>query len=237
MSTTCSKCRRANPADAAFCYFDGTLLNGHGATGPVAAGRQAFAHPFVFPSGRQCRSYDELALACNDEWDEARSLLKQGYLERFLGGLGRADLAKAARDASGAPDQDRGLDDLLDKLPSDALQPPQLHVGTTEINLGTLAVGSDRRFEIHLENRGMRLLHGSITCDDSPWLSLGDGPGTIRSCSSSAAPRRSPCTWWASDCGPATSRSRAGSSWMPTAAISRSPFGSPCRCGRSPTAC
>jgi len=177
MSTTCSKCRRVNPADAAFCYFDGTLLNGRGATGPVAAGRQAFAHPFVFPSGRQCRSYDELALACNEEWDEARSLLQQGYLERFLGGLGRADLARAARDAARAPDQDRGLDDLLEKLPSDALQPPQLHVGASEINLGTLAIGAERRFELRLENRGMRLLYGSVTCDDSPWLSLGDGAG------------------------------------------------------------
>ncbi len=177
MSTTCSKCRRANPADAAFCYFDGTLLNGHGGTGPVAAGRQAFAHPFVFPSGRQCRSYDELALACNQEWNEARSLLQQGYLERFLGGLGRADLAKAARDASRAPDQDRALDDLLEKLPSDALQGPQLHVGLADINLGTLSVGAERRFELHLENRGMRLVHGTVTCDESPWLSLGDGAG------------------------------------------------------------
>jgi hypothetical protein len=176
-STTCSKCRRANPADAAFCYYDGHLLNGHGATGPVAAGRQPFAHPFVFPSGRPCRSYDELALACYEEWDEAKSLLRQGYLERFLGGLGRADLARAARDLARAADPDHALDDLLDKLPTDALLPPHLHVGTPEINLGTLAVGADRRFELHLENRGMRLLRGSVSCDEAPWLSVGEGAG------------------------------------------------------------
>jgi hypothetical protein len=177
-ATTCSTCRRPNPAGAAFCYFDGTLLNGHGAAGPVAAVRQPFAHPFVFPSGRQCRTYDELALACHEEWDEARGLLQQGYLERFLGALGRADLARAARDAARAADPDRGLDDLLDKLPTDVLQAPLLHVGTPEINLGTLAVGADRRFELRLQNHGMRLLNGSISCEDAPWLSLGDGAGT-----------------------------------------------------------
>jgi hypothetical protein len=177
-ATTCSKCRRANPADAAFCYFDGHLLNGHGAVGPVAVGRQPFGHPFVFPSGRACRNFDELALACQQDWDEARNLLQQGYLERFLGGLGRADLARTARDATRSPDLDRGLDGLLDKLPTDVLQPAQLHAGPADVNLGTVPVGSDRRFELHLENQGMRLLHGSVTCDDSPWLSLGDGAGT-----------------------------------------------------------
>src|SRR5207253_2825557 len=95
-ATTCSQCRRANPAGAAFCYFDGTLLNGHGAAGPVAPVRQAFAHPFVFPTGRQCRTFDELALACHEEWDEARALLLQGYLERSLVRLRRTDLARAA---------------------------------------------------------------------------------------------------------------------------------------------
>jgi hypothetical protein len=176
-ATTCSQCRRANPAGAAFCYFDGTLLNGHGAAGPVAV-RHTFANPFVFPSGRQCRTFDELALACHEEWDEARGLLSQGYLERFLVSIGRTDLARVARDAAKAADQDCGLDDLLDKLPTDVLQPPLLHIGMTEVNLGTLTVGTDRHFELRLQNQGMRLLQGSVTCDEAPWLSLGDGAGT-----------------------------------------------------------
>ena len=89
--------------------------------GPVAVGAQAFAHPFVFPGGRQCRSFDELALACQEEWTAARDLLKQGYLENFFGGLGRVDLAMAAKEAAKFPDRDRGLDQLLDKLPTDVL--------------------------------------------------------------------------------------------------------------------
>src|SRR6185437_9255802 len=89
MVQTCSKCSRANPVEAVYCYFDGFVLGGHSRNGgPVAVGAQAFAHPFVFPGGRQCRNFDELALASQEEWSAARDLLKQGYLGNFFGGLG-----------------------------------------------------------------------------------------------------------------------------------------------------
>ena len=93
MAQTCSKCSRANPADAVYCYYDGFVLAGHSQNGgPVAVGSKPFAHPFVFPTGRHCRNFNELAQACVEDWDAARDLLRQGYLETFLGGLGRIDL-------------------------------------------------------------------------------------------------------------------------------------------------
>ena len=75
MSHTCTKCSRVNPDEAIYCYFDGIPLNGLGrAGGPVAVGAQLFPNPFVFPSGRTCRSFDELAIACQEEWPAARDL-------------------------------------------------------------------------------------------------------------------------------------------------------------------
>ena len=53
--------------------------------GPVAVGSQAFSSPFVFPSGRACRNFNELALACQEEWDSAKEMLQQGFLGTFLG--------------------------------------------------------------------------------------------------------------------------------------------------------
>src|SRR5712692_6000931 len=127
MAYTCRTCARVNPAEALYCYHDGTSLDGQGrAEGPVQAGAQLFRHPFVFPSGVACRTFDELALACQRDWLAAQEMLEQGYLERFLGGMGRADLAIAAREAARFPDRDRGLDDFLGKLPGKALQPPHL---------------------------------------------------------------------------------------------------------------
>src|SRR5262245_18488717 len=176
MAHTCVKCSRINPDEAAFCYFDGIPLNGHGrAGGPVSVGSQLFANPFVFPSGRTCRSFDELALACQQDWDAARDLLQQGFLGSFFGGLGRTDLALAAEEAKRFPDHDRGLDQLLAKLPTGVLDEPKLRVEPVVLNLGTLAVGEERAFELHLENQGMRLLYGTVSVEDCPWLALGEG--------------------------------------------------------------
>ena len=179
MVQTCTKCSRANPPDAVYCYYDGLVLGGHSRNGgPVAVGAQAFASPFVFPSGKACRSFNELALACQDDWKGARDLLQQGYLETFLGGLGRIDLVMAAKEASKFPDPDRGLDQFLSKLPTDVLDAPKLAIETQEINLGVLPTGTDgREIKLHLENKGMRLLYGSVSCSDGVWLSVGDGPG------------------------------------------------------------
>src|SRR5437868_7195335 len=104
MAQTCGKCSRANPANAVYCYYDGFVLAGHSRNGgPVAVGAQTFARPFVFPNGRQCRNFNELALACVEEWDAARDLLRQGYLASFLGGLGRMDLVAEARRPANFP--------------------------------------------------------------------------------------------------------------------------------------
>ncbi len=58
--------------------------------------------------------------------------------------------------------------------------PPKLGVETHEINLGVVPVGEGRDFTLHLENKGMRLLYGTISCSGAKdvWLTLGDTPGT-----------------------------------------------------------
>ncbi len=179
MVQICRKCSRANPTDAVYCYYDGLVLGGHSRNGgPVAVGSQAFASSFVFPTGKTCRSFNELALACQDDWKTARDLLKQGYLENFLGGLGRIDLVMAAKDAAKFPDGDRALDQFLTQIPSDVVDPPRLALETQEINLGILAVGTEsRQFDLRMENQGMRLLYGSVTCSYGLWLSVGYLPG------------------------------------------------------------
>jgi hypothetical protein len=177
MVQLCKKCSRANPPEAVYCYFDGFVLGGHErAGGPVAAGAKPFASPFVFPTGRACRNFDELAVACQEEWDTACGLLRDGYLESFFGGLGRADLAQAAKEASRFPDPDRGLDGLLAKLPSNVLADPRLRVDPAEVNLGVLDAEQERVFDLEMENLGMRLLYGTVSSSDA-WLTLGEPPG------------------------------------------------------------
>ena len=125
MALICSRCRRASPDDALYCHFDGRSLDQqHGQAGPIDIGKQPFFSPFVFPSGLTCANFDQLALACQNHWRDAVEVLRQGFLAGFLGGMGRADLAAASREAAELDDPDRGLDYLLGKLPSQEIKPP-----------------------------------------------------------------------------------------------------------------
>lgn len=177
MSLVCAQCSRVNPPEAAYCYHDGAALAGR-AGGPINAGVAPFPNQFVFPDGHACRNFDQLALACQQNWAAAISLLQQGFLGSFFGGMGRVDLAMAAQEAAKFPDLDRGLDQLLAKLPSQALQGPKLQAEPSEINLGQVKIGEDRNTELHLTNLGMRLLYGTVT-SDCEWLALGEGAGHV----------------------------------------------------------
>ncbi len=178
MPLVCRHCSRHNPPQALFCWFDGVALEtGRPADVVLPAGARPFPLPFIFPSGRTCRNFDELVLACEALWNDTQELLRGGDLAAFLSGLGRTDLAQVARQAARHPDRDRGLDDLLARFPSSARTPPLLSVGPAEVNLGQLDRTSVRSFQLRLENSGMGLLTGSLACDNTPWLTLGDAPG------------------------------------------------------------
>jgi hypothetical protein len=178
MSQTCHDCSRVNPPEAAYCYFDGVQLNGRTdlpADGSsISFSNWVFPSPFVFPSGEMCKNFPQLARACRKNPQGAGDLLSQGFLESFLGSLGRVDLALAAREAARHPDRERGLDEFLAKLPGTALEPAKLEVEPGEIDLGRVAVGQESRFDLVLRNAGDRLVHGKVAVDDCPWLVLGD---------------------------------------------------------------
>jgi hypothetical protein len=186
MPRVCERCRRVNPREAAYCYYDGHLLDRPaGADIPtdgsaVNVGARPFTVPLVLPSGRACHNFAQLALACHQDPASALDLLRKGHLETFLGGQGRMDLAHAARAAARAADRPRGLDDFLGRLPVPVLTPARLRAEPAVIDLGTLHPGEDRRCELALSNEGMRLLYGTATCEGTPWLSLGDGPAQKR---------------------------------------------------------
>jgi hypothetical protein len=181
MPQRCSVCSRINPDEARYCYHDGAALSGgNGFAGPVAVGSQQFPSPFVFPSGRACRTFDELVLGCEADWEGARDILRRGYLEGFLAATGRADLAAAARKAAVETDIDRALDELLAKLPGDIREGAQLRVEPQDVNLGRVPRGEDRQFVLHIENQGMGLVSGAVTVSGAPWLLLGEGMGAPR---------------------------------------------------------
>ncbi len=178
MAIQCPACSKANPADARYCHYDGRALSHEHGQGPLRVGSLPFIAPFYFPDGQTCANFNQLALACANRWDEARSLLVEGVWGTFFMGIGRLDLVAVAKQAAGDPDPDRGLSRLLENLPADpdCLRPAKVAVESSQENLGQLRPGTDRSFELVVVNQGMLLLHGTIvaSCD---WLAFGDRNG------------------------------------------------------------
>src|SRR5262245_24535971 len=128
----CPRCQRTNPATAVFCHFDGNLLEQRAGASPAGQ----LLQQFVFPSGRRCRTFDEVVQGCYYEWEEARQLLADGTFASFLSGIGRADLAKAAREAQANADLDVGLTTFLAALPATAVQGPKLGLAPRKLVVG-----------------------------------------------------------------------------------------------------
>src|SRR5439155_9923754 len=121
----CPRCHRANPNEAVFCYFDGAELRR--VPGRENGNRDvSLPHPFVFPSGRSCRTYDDLVQACQAEWEVARDMLHQGVFQQFFATAGRMDLAQAAQQTKSPIDPDIALDRFLGSLPAKVERVPRL---------------------------------------------------------------------------------------------------------------
>jgi hypothetical protein len=178
MPIQCPTCFRINPTNAAYCYYDGRGLIAAALKGPLGLGTQPFPLPFSFFDGQGCTNYNQLVLACDRRWNEARGYLVNGTWTSFFSAIGRPDLVALAMQAAKETDADVGLCRLLEGLPADAeaLRPPKLALASPVEDLGALEPGKDRKIELAIENQGMLLLRGSGTTD-CDWLSFGDQQG------------------------------------------------------------
>src|SRR5262245_33423898 len=103
----CPRCQRLKPAPAVYGYYDRNVLRPEAVKGSPATG--ILSADFVFPSKRRCKTLDDFVQGCQYEWEDARELLKQGKFSSYFLGIGRQDLARAAKDAEKLPDPDVAL--------------------------------------------------------------------------------------------------------------------------------
>lgn len=173
MTQLCGLCRRTNPDEAIYCYHDGGVLAVVRPEVKLHTSLRPFPQPLLFPSGQSCLNFEQLLCCCLEEWTAATHLLREGGLERFFVSMGRIDLARLAHAAARSADLDRGLDELLGRLPSQNLRTPLLRVTPTTLDLDNLRIGEDRCIEITLRNDGDRLLYGAVQ-SNQVWLTIGD---------------------------------------------------------------
>ena len=171
MPQFCPRCKRANPNEATYCYFDGFVLQQGAVVAPVGQ----LPREFVFPtSGQRCRTVDEIALNCQSEWHEARELLRSGEFVRYFGQAGRLDLARAAEEAQENPDADVALLQFVNNLPvAPNPQAPRLDLTPRRIVLGAVKAGEQRQMKLTVLNQGKGQLLGKVAVSDGePWLKL-----------------------------------------------------------------
>jgi hypothetical protein len=132
---------------------------------------------FVFPSGRRCRTFDELAQGCQEEWNAARDLLRQGVFGQFFTTSGRADLFRASQEAQTQLDPDIGLVRFLSALPISKAQAAKLDLSPRRLLLGNVMAGESRQVQLTISNRGQGVLQGALKVTEGGlWLTVAGEP-------------------------------------------------------------
>ena len=166
----CPRCQHVNPDYASYCFYDGSALHAH-----QAAVVHQLPSEFVFPSGRRCKTFDELAQACQEEWTAARDLLTRGVFAQFFKACNRADLVRAAGDAKAQANPDIALTTFLSALPGTRTQTPKLDLHPRRILLGTMLVGEAKTVPLTITNQAAGMLQGTVSVTEGQdWLSLSD---------------------------------------------------------------
>lgn len=166
----CPRCKHINPEYATYCHFDGVVLQ---AQQSVVAHR--LPSDFVFPSGRRCGTFDELAQGCQEEWAPARDLLHRGVFAQFFRSCKRDDLVRAANDARANPNPDIALTTFLSSLPGTRTQTPKLDLSPRRILLGAILMSETKTIPLTITNQGQSMLQGTVTVTEGQdWLSLSE---------------------------------------------------------------
>jgi hypothetical protein len=172
MVLICPRCRRANPGEATYCHFDGFVLEQPAPPPPAVLAPPPPAE-FVFPSGRRCRSLEEVARGCIEEWEAARTLLRGGDFVRYFQDLNRHDLARVAAEDAAQSDIDVALHHFVRSLPAPPGDGPRLDLEPRRLAVTGVRAGERRGVAVTLVNHGAGQLQGKISVTEGgSWLKL-----------------------------------------------------------------
>ncbi len=171
MLAVCPRCQRVNPVGSAYCWFDGgSLLSS-------ANGVQKLAQDFIFPSGRRCKTLEDFAQACQDDWSAARDLLAKDAFRQFFVAMGRHDLVRLAQEVMQQTNPDIRLSRFVDGLPVVRANAPKLDFQPRRFTLGRIPAGDLREIELVLVNQGKGTLQGTVTVNEGgDWLAFPESP-------------------------------------------------------------
>ncbi len=123
----------------------------------------AAANPFTFRAGPSVSDAAELAVLCDQYWDDGIYHLYHGHLEPWLDGINRHDLAVRAESIRlRGGNQAAGLEEFL-RAANPTIPLPSLAVSTRTVDLGQVEKGGTAAANLQIKNAGRGCLYGRIT--------------------------------------------------------------------------
>ena len=178
MSQTCRDCCRVNPSEAAYCYYDGVQLNGRGDLptdgSSISFSNWVFPNPFVFPSGEVCRNFPSSPAPAARTRRGPTTCCRPASSNRSSARWAASTWPWRHARRHATPTASAASTTSSPSCPAPPWSRPSSKSEPAEIDLGTVQVGEERRFDLVLRNGGDRLLFGKAAADDCPWLVLGD---------------------------------------------------------------
>lgn len=157
----CSRCGKHIEDSAKFCIHCGQATDRL----PANAGE-----PFIFRTGEQVYTTQELVQICYKRWDDAKWHFLRGDFEEWLENRQENVLAKKSRQLrKSKQDADILLNSWLQY--SKFAIPPELSVTPSKINLKNIQRGIEKQIRLTILNSGKGILKGTII-SSKEWIHL-----------------------------------------------------------------
>ena len=103
----CPRCQRTNPEAAAYCYYDGALLQAEG-TGNGKSHGGGVQPRVCFSLRRRCHKFRRVLPGVPGGMARRARSVARGIFKQFFSIMGRADLVRASQEAMEHVDGDMG---------------------------------------------------------------------------------------------------------------------------------
>ena len=129
---------------------------------PQLAAIASGVKPFTFRAGPSALNADELALLCDQHWEDGIYHLYAGHFEAWLDSVNRHDLAVRAESIRiRGGDQSAGLEEFL-RAANPTIPLPSLAVSTRALDFGRVEKGATAPATVQIKNAGRGCLYGRV---------------------------------------------------------------------------
>ena len=127
-----------------------------------------------FQKVRNARTPAQLANAIDQNWEEAKNLLFNGFIALWLEYTKQPELANITRNITNhyKNDRDVGVEKVVQSL-NPRIGHPKFHISHKSINFGTVDAETQKKIQLQIKNTGRGFLYGNLQLtDDIPGLRL-----------------------------------------------------------------